>query len=195
MASRYRMFLFMLAVATAHELTHCFVSYLAQGQDSIGSYTPPRVTFLNYTGVEDENGDPQTGESGRWLENYLFGGSIEFYKDTADDGDQAGIPFILNSRSLATKIHPDCVLQLVTKINEYREFPFKTSGKALSYQDRRAKGLLSLGSTEATGVQASGTFMRALREGPRVLHNISASELCRVPLEPRRVLRTSQVVY
>jgi hypothetical protein len=82
---------------------------------------------------------------------------------------------------------------------DYREdfhtFPFATTGKPLSYEDRRAKGLLSLSSTDAAGVQESGTFMRAFREVPRVLYNISASELCRVPLEPRRVLRTSQVAY
>ncbi|KAM0350578.1 hypothetical protein ACHAPU_003062 [Fusarium lateritium] len=120
MATRFRTFLFMFAVATAHELTHLFVGYLAQGQDTIDSYTPPEVSYLNYTGLRDRNGRPASGESGRWLENSLFGGSIEFYRDASDDNGQAGIPHILNSNALAIKIHPSCVLQLVTKIVDFQ---------------------------------------------------------------------------
>ncbi|KAJ4006592.1 hypothetical protein NW766_010688 [Fusarium irregulare] len=87
MAARYKSFLFMLAVATTHELTHCFVGYLAQGQQGFESYTPLQTTHLNYAGLR-RRGQAVSGESGRWLENYLFGGSIEFYRDTADDAGQ-----------------------------------------------------------------------------------------------------------
>ncbi|KAL2692444.1 hypothetical protein Neosp_002853 [[Neocosmospora] mangrovei] len=88
MANRFRTFLFMFAVATAHELTHIFVAYLAQGRDEIESYTPPSVSYLNYTGLRDQAGIPLSGESGRWLESRLFGGSIEFYRDISDDPGQ-----------------------------------------------------------------------------------------------------------
>lgn len=88
MATRFRTFLFMLAVATTHELTHVFVGYLAQGQDDFDSYTPRQVSYLNYSGLQRPDGQPLTGESGRWLESRLFGGSIEFYRDISDDADQ-----------------------------------------------------------------------------------------------------------
>jgi hypothetical protein len=135
MGNRFRSFLFLFAVATAHELTHVFVAYLAQGQDVIDSYTPPQVSYLNYTGLSDDTGRPITGESGRWLESRLFGGSIEFYRDSSDDSGQvclkpiflrmsyslkrlqAGIPYILDSEGLARKIQPACILQLVTRVN------------------------------------------------------------------------------
>jgi hypothetical protein len=81
MAARFRTFLFMFAIATAHELTHLFVGYLAQGQDTTQSYTPPTLSYLNYAG-------PSWGESGRWLESHLFGGSVEFYRDISDDDGQ-----------------------------------------------------------------------------------------------------------
>ncbi|KAK7417278.1 hypothetical protein QQX98_004712 [Neonectria punicea] len=116
MATRFRTFLFMFAVTTAHELTHLFVGYLAQGQDSIDSYTPPRVSYLNYAGLRDQYGVPFSGESGRWLESRLFGGSIEFYRDVSDDNGQVGIPHVLDSSALARKIQPHCVLQLVTRL-------------------------------------------------------------------------------
>ncbi|PCD26721.1 hypothetical protein AU210_013143 [Fusarium oxysporum f. sp. radicis-cucumerinum] len=193
MGNRFRSFLFLFAVATAHELTHVFVAYLAQGQDVIDSYTPPQVSYLNYTGLSDDTGRPITGESGRWLESRLFGGSIEFYRDSSDDSGQAGIPYILDSEGLARKIQPACILQLVTRVNEFRTFPFETTGRPMTYQQRRTKGLLSLGSTEATGQQVGSTFMRPRRERPQPLYNIPVSELSRVPLEPRRALRVRQV--
>lgn len=83
----------MFAVATTHELTHLFVAYLAQGRDEIDSYTPPSVSYLNYTGLRDQAGILLSGESGRWLESRLFGGSIEFYRDISDDhGQVSSIP-------------------------------------------------------------------------------------------------------
>lgn len=81
MAARFRTLLFMFAIATAHELTLLFVGYLAQGQDTTQSYTPPTLSYLNYAG-------PSWGESGRWLESHLLGGSVEFYRDILDDDGQ-----------------------------------------------------------------------------------------------------------
>ncbi|RSM08105.1 hypothetical protein CEP52_004888 [Fusarium oligoseptatum] len=187
MSARFRTFLFMFAIATAHELTHLFVGYLAQGQDSTLSYTPPTLSYLNYTG-------PSRGESGRWLESLLFGGSIEFYRDSLDDDGQAGIPYILDSNALARKIEPSCVRQLVTNIRDFDTFPFTTTGEALTVEERREKGLLSMGSIYVNASQSSGAHMRSRWEGPAPLYDISADELCRVPLEPRRVLVKIRVV-
>ncbi|KPM42508.1 hypothetical protein AK830_g4046 [Neonectria ditissima] len=160
MTTRHRTYLFMLAVATAHELTHLFVGYLAQGHDTVVSYTPPAVSYLNYAGLNDMYGHMLTGESGRVLESRLFGGSIEFYRDISDDKDQAGIPYILDSDANAWKIDQNCLVQLVTRIEEFDTFPFATTGGALTFEDRQARGLLSLGAAGSQG----GTFMRA-RQG------------------------------
>ncbi|KAI8724197.1 hypothetical protein NCS52_00277400 [Fusarium sp. LHS14.1] len=181
MAARFRTFLFMFAVATAHELTHLFVGYLAQGQDSTQSYTPPTLSHLNYAG-------PSWGESEHWLESRLFGGSIEFYRDISDYDGQAGIPYVLDSKARAKMILSTCVDELVTNIGEFDTFPFTTSDEALTTEERREKGLLSMGTTYVNDTPSSGTFMRSRCEGPAPLYDISASELCRVPLEPRRVL-------
>ena len=93
MSARFRSYLFTFALAVTHELTHCFVAYLAQGSDSEASYTPPQVSHLNYAGVQDQYGEAVVGESGRWLENRLLGGSLEFYRDIQDDNGQVGIPY------------------------------------------------------------------------------------------------------
>ena len=86
MLARHQDFQFMFAIATAHELTHLFVGYLAQGDDGFLSYTPPQISYLNYGGVGDNN--LEFGEAGRWFERRLFGGSIEFYRDVQDDHGQ-----------------------------------------------------------------------------------------------------------
>ena len=92
MSARYRTYLFALALTVAHELTHFFVAYLAQGRTTSDTYTPPTVSYLNYAAEVDGAGAPTVGESGRWLENVLFGGSIEFYRDVEDDDGQVRIP-------------------------------------------------------------------------------------------------------
>lgn len=77
----------MFGVSAAHELCHAFVSYLGQNNPSTRSYTPPNVTYLNY-GVQYSDADGDSGESGRWFERRLFGGSLEFYRDNNDDHGQ-----------------------------------------------------------------------------------------------------------
>lgn len=186
----------MFAVATLHELTHLFVAYLAQGSDDPNSYTPPDVSYLNYVGLVDpQTNRPMTGESGRWIEGYLFGGSIEFYRDVSDDNGQAGIPHLLDGQALARKIHPDCILELVTRLQGFNRFPFTTTGNALTLSVRQSRGLLSLGSTEAGSSQQPGAFMRARRERPAPLYNVSINDLNRVPLEPGFILRPRLAAY
>lgn len=92
MVKRYHSFLFLFGVATAHELCHLFVTYLAGGRQEAESYTPPRVSYLNYYGEVDANNQPVIGESGRWVENRLFGGSIEFYRNVREDDNQVRKP-------------------------------------------------------------------------------------------------------
>ena len=89
MMLRHKHFQFMFATATVHELCHIFVGYLGQSCRHGNVSTPPEISHLDYArdqGV-DENGD-YMGESGRWFENKLFGGTLEYYQDRSDDSGQ-----------------------------------------------------------------------------------------------------------
>lgn len=91
----------MLAATVAHELCHVFVAYLSGGRETGYSCTPPTVSHLDlgYTAPAGEE-DQSTGESGRWFENALFGGSLEFYRDPPDDNRQASSGHRLSSNPL-----------------------------------------------------------------------------------------------
>lgn len=84
---RWQRFLFMFSCVTLHELAHLFICYLSSGPDF---NTPPGVSYLNYGPVNTlPNGTTvYVGESGRWLENALYGGSIEFFTEPAEGPDQ-----------------------------------------------------------------------------------------------------------
>ena len=79
MLLRHKHFQFMFATATAHEMCHIFVGYLSQNRRHGGRSTPPGITHLDYgrhQGADMYGRYP--GESGRWFENKLFGGTLEF---------------------------------------------------------------------------------------------------------------------
>lgn len=83
----------MFGVATAHELCHAFIAFLAQNPDHEETLTPPRVSHLNFGTQGGRRGRSAVGgESGRWFENALFGGSLEFYYDPRDDDGQVSHP-------------------------------------------------------------------------------------------------------
>lgn len=76
----------MFACATLHEMAHFFICYLTLGNDLD---TPDGVSFLDYGVSVDNTGTVvRTGESGRWLENVLYGGCIEFYRDSRQGPQQ-----------------------------------------------------------------------------------------------------------
>lgn len=96
---RHKVYLFMFSVGTAHELCHLFVGYI-RGNGLYGrAGTPHEVDHLTY-GIEQST---DKGESGRWVENKLFGGSLEFYSNRADDDDQVSlkqnVPFQLEKKT------------------------------------------------------------------------------------------------
>ncbi|KAL4729771.1 hypothetical protein ACLX1H_004198 [Fusarium chlamydosporum] len=89
MILRHKQFQFMFATATAHEMCHIFVGYICQNGLHARLATPPGITHLDYGNDQSyaARGLAQ-GESGRWFENKLFGGTLEFYKDSNDDDGQ-----------------------------------------------------------------------------------------------------------
>ncbi|KAH7001250.1 hypothetical protein EDB80DRAFT_87520 [Ilyonectria destructans] len=191
---RHKRFQFMLAATAAHELCHVFVAYLSGGRDTGYSYTPPTVSHLDlgYTAPGGED-DQSTGESGRWFENALFGGSLEFYRDPQDDNRQVGIPHVLDQHNVARRIDPRAIKGLVEFVQGSRRFvfPFATVGSGITARQRAERGIRSLGSTQARGGLPPGTanlrFMQAQGRSSRPLrmYNVSAQELRRIPVDPR----------
>jgi hypothetical protein len=86
-------FEFMFGAAFAHELCHVFVCFLAgESRADEDSYTPPAVTAPGYSQHLRRGGGAATirgGESGRWVEQLLYGGNLEFFRDVGrGDGDE-----------------------------------------------------------------------------------------------------------
>ncbi|CAM1503227.1 Fc.00g080030.m01.CDS01 [Cosmosporella sp. VM-42] len=185
-SKRYKHFQFMFGVATSHELCHAFVAYLSQNSQSLYGYTPPGISHLNY-GVSTRGEDEviEGGEAGRWFENRLFGGSLEFYRDLREDDGQLGIPHIIDGNDNAWKIDPTVILALVESPRRL-EFPFGTVGSGLSPQERIRRRLRSLGSTDSEPrPQVGQRAMRTAMSGGRVLlYNVSREALRRVAITP-----------
>jgi hypothetical protein len=85
---RYLNFYFLFAAPTAYELMHAFVALLAGASNTPDKYTPPETTHLNYGQPAVPGRSIGAGESGRFMERLLFGGSLEFYRDLNDDNGQ-----------------------------------------------------------------------------------------------------------
>ncbi|KAK4444018.1 hypothetical protein QBC34DRAFT_475977 [Podospora aff. communis PSN243] len=194
MRRRFHSYLFKFSVATAHELVHLFTSYLAQGSDSDGSYTPPQLSHLNYGRRE---GNAVMGESGRWFENSLFGGSLEFYRDPNDDGNQAGVAYLLDGEAVARRVHDSCIQDIAANENLSANFPFRTTGSRYTHQDRRNRNLQSLGSTQGAPAPPAGALlMTALRDrGSLHLYNIPGSQLRRISQAPGRLTNFTEARY
>ena len=78
-ATRFTVFQFMIAVMFVHEVGgHLFITFLSNGQRPL---TPPSMRAGNH-------GDNRVGESGRYLEQILFGGTMSFYRDPAQGDSQ-----------------------------------------------------------------------------------------------------------
>lgn len=77
---------------------HAFVGLLAGASDTPHRYTPPETTHLNY-GEPARPGNPGNGESGRYMEKLLFGGSLEWYRDPKDDNEQVSTELMKLSNS------------------------------------------------------------------------------------------------
>ena len=68
----HRTFLFHNAVLLLHELIHFFITFLSQSQELTPMYIQYDVTPVFST---------SEGESGRYLEQLVFGGTIDTWRD------------------------------------------------------------------------------------------------------------------
>jgi hypothetical protein len=174
--TRFKHFLFLFALATAHELCHGFVAYLGQNREG-RSDTPPAVTATGYSRVDRQG--VFWGEAGRWLETALFGGTIEFYRDVSQDDKQAGMPYLVDANDVAAKIKSDFILALVEQQRRF-QFPFPTTGPKLSSQERSQRGLQRLATLETNPpTYDTRPRMTARVEKTPVLFDIPQSELVR----------------
>ncbi|KAI0182198.1 hypothetical protein EV127DRAFT_355468, partial [Xylaria flabelliformis] len=140
---RWQNFLFILACATAHEMTHLFTLYLSLYAD-----WPPTPKDITYHGYSQGQG----GESGRWLEGVLYGGSLELYNERTEGPEQPGRPYILDRRNYYHRVDPRAVVEFVTDPRQYR-FPFPL-GRAETRDDLRRQGLRNTGSTSEAAIPA-----------------------------------------
>ncbi|KAI1735728.1 hypothetical protein F4680DRAFT_469767 [Xylaria scruposa] len=92
------------------------------------------------------------GESGRWLEGVLYGGSLELYNEKTEGPEQPGRPYILDRHNFYHRINPRAVVEFVTDPRHYR-FPFPL-GKAEIRDDLRRQGLRNTGSTSEAAMPA-----------------------------------------
>lgn len=82
---RFRDFQFLFATTLVHEADgHLLTAFLWNGH----YVTPPEISVPGYS-------DEDEGESGRWLEMCLFGGTTEYYRDPSQDDQQVGAPLEL----------------------------------------------------------------------------------------------------
>ena len=119
---RFRDFQFLFATTLVHEAGgHLLIAFLWKGR----LLTPSGVSAPGY-------GTDRAGESGRWLELRLFGGTTEYYRDPSHDDqqvcisyylfietigseltvNQTGIPHQLDDAGEAWKLHPSTINQI-----------------------------------------------------------------------------------
>lgn len=75
---RFQLYQFMFATTLIHEVGgHLLYTLLCNGR----LVTPPHISANGW-------GTDNTGESGRYLEDILYGGTLAWYKDPAQGNDQ-----------------------------------------------------------------------------------------------------------
>ncbi|KAJ3562820.1 hypothetical protein NPX13_g8419 [Xylaria arbuscula] len=124
---RWQNFLFILACATAHETTHLFTVYLSLGAD-----WPPTPTEICYSDYHQGDG----GESGRWLEGKLFGGSLELFKHITEGPEHPGRPYIFGRDKCYHRIDSATIASFV---NDPRRAIERLRGYSINIDDLRRR--------------------------------------------------------
>ncbi|KAI1259740.1 hypothetical protein F5Y18DRAFT_408091 [Xylariaceae sp. FL1019] len=172
--TRHHRFQFLFAVATWHEMCHCFVAMLAQNPFTL---TPPRVTYLNYAQT------PRSGESGRWAESVFFGGSIEAFYDPRDGLEHL---YIIKSDDTAWQILPQVVREFIGEARRVSSSPSVAADPITSAQ-RRSRGFRPLGQNDSVLVTpATVRTMIAMKDLKRAKrYHVRIQELRMLPRDPR----------
>jgi len=152
-SQRFRDFQFLFAGTLLHEAGgHVLTIFLNNGR--VG--TPAQVTVTGYG-----NQGTAEGESGRWLELNLFGGTSEYYRDPNQGAGQVsnqrpsceplfsvatglimrktGIPHQIDASGWAWRIDPDTINRVV----QYRKFHLQICPRRGFQADSKAQSLNS----------------------------------------------------
>ena len=84
---QYRTFIFNFAHMFLHEMGHLFVTFLTRGQKHIPD--PTRALLGGYIRI------PNLDDAGRDLEKIIFGGTVEYYRDSTHGEEQVRL-FVVN---------------------------------------------------------------------------------------------------
>ncbi|PGH09007.1 hypothetical protein AJ79_05802 [Helicocarpus griseus UAMH5409] len=132
MADRhFQTFVFQLANTFVHEVGgHLLMTFLSdlivdENGQMARPFTPPSVTYSNY-GTRD---NCVAGESGRALEDILFGESLEYYHDPNGGPRQPGISHLLDEDNLVRCIPEAFIGNFLA--NQF-EFPYPVEGPAIA---------------------------------------------------------------
>ncbi|KAF5261425.1 hypothetical protein FOXYS1_7877 [Fusarium oxysporum] len=126
----FESFMFLVSVTIAHELMHLFIGFLA-GYN--WPSTPPQLSFLPEL-FNNEIDDQEVGESGRYWEGVVLGGTVETYEDTSNPlgSRQAGDLFLFDSQMRARKLDRGCIRR---NLDFNFDFPLRTVGRSIHIDD------------------------------------------------------------
>ncbi|KAH7240891.1 uncharacterized protein BKA55DRAFT_693135 [Fusarium redolens] len=126
----FESFMFLVSVTIAHELMHLFVGFLT-GYN--WPATPPQLSFLPEL-FNNEIDNEEVGESGRYWEGMVLGGTIETYENTSNPlgTRQAGDLFLFDSQMRARKLDRACIRR---NLEFNFEFPLRTVGRSIHIDD------------------------------------------------------------
>ncbi|KAJ6443841.1 hypothetical protein O9K51_02228 [Purpureocillium lavendulum] len=200
LGQRWRGFLFVFACATLHELAHLFLGYLSKGERPD---TPDDITHLTYGDGRDARGNRiPGGESGRWVENNLYGGAVEFYADEKQGSSQPGVPHLLDAQAVAYKVDPDVIDRFLmhpkTNCDGAFVFPLPKLQPGITRDERRRRRLRTIGAMAgglpaqyAVPSQSGLRAMAAARNFPE--YSVRLDELRKKAANPRLPLHVVRV--
>ncbi|KAK8200365.1 uncharacterized protein BKA78DRAFT_340422 [Phyllosticta capitalensis] len=206
---QFRTFQFTFAATLVHEVgAHLLITAIDNGRN----WTPPEMSASGYVSIEEkeETGEwVYFGESGRWLEKNLYGGTLEFVQDPARDiKTQSGIPYLFGEDDKARRIERSVIDQFCRGDSTEFSFPLATDTRtAVDWRTVHRFGTpASTGSRNGRGngpvpsrlpqeeVQSRkdgvNRYMSARGLTAEVLagKNIAMSALMRIPMHPQERL-------
>ncbi|KAK2738227.1 hypothetical protein FQN55_000642 [Onygenales sp. PD_40] len=154
-----------------HEIgAHLFITYLYHGRPR----TPKEVMPQNWIGQPQPGDDADSlGESGRMLETFAFGGTLEFYNNPIST------PYIVGDSGAAKRVTASAIQKVVIQRNF--DLPYATSSAS---QDVRS---LAMGQGGRHIVQPAGASLRPLIARATQMpfeYRISEANLRLVPSDP-----------
>ncbi|KAI1908504.1 hypothetical protein LOZ12_002862 [Ophidiomyces ophidiicola] len=171
----FRDFQFLFSTTIVHEAgPHLLVTWLGRGRPA----TPKEMAVPGY-------GSPLfPGESGRFFELNVFGGTTEYYRDSNQDDCQTGVPYQLDIDGWAWRINPD----VINKLCMYDiTFPFARIGPRVNRLTMHSMGRDPTNSSEVVSRYHTVMAVHGIPDPQlRFLasHSVHLSDLKLIPNNP-----------